>query len=452
MGIDGYICIAVFAAVIICITTNVIHMTLAALLGVSLLMVCGVMTPEVREAGILAVHPINSLFIGSMVLIRCLEPTRIFPVLAAWLFRLSAGDGRRLTLLIFCIVTPLCALFPNATVVLLLTPLCIEISHLFHMPAVPLVLLLVFLANSAGLLTLVGGIPSFIVGSALGMDYLAYLRQAAPGGAVAIFSLLVFAPVLFPTIWRARRKTQQPPKTEPTRTRIENPMALTLLSLILLAAIVTFLFGQLLPTPIPPVFTAVVAGSLALVVSQVTGLANFGQIIRTIDWETILFFDCVFMIAAAMEASGVFSAVGHLLSGFLGQDTSLTALWLLFSMAAVSTLMPNIPLAAVMVPTLMVYLADMGIVAPAERLTPGVSLPPEAGAVMLAMLYGVTLGGNATMIGAVPNIIAVTAARKAGESVTFASFARQGLAAALIQLTAVAGWILLGLHLSESLQ
>ena len=441
MGIDAIICLAVFGGLVVCITANVIHMTLAALIAVSVLMVTGIVTPEVRSAGILAVHPINSLFIGSMVLIRCLEPTRVFPVLAAALFRLSAGDGRRLLLLLFGIVTPLCALFPNATVVLLLTPLCIEIGHLFRMPAVPLICLLIFLANASGLLTLVGGVPSFIVGSALGLDYLSYLREAAPGGLFAIAALLLCAPVLFPTVWRAGRKTPRLQAPSSRKDKIENPKALALLVLILLGAILSFLFGQLLPTPIPPVATAVVAGTLALVVSQLMGLAHFGQIIRSIDWETILFFDCVFMIAAAMEASGVFTAVGHALSGILGRDAWFTALWLLFTLGAVSSVMPNIPLAAVMVPTLTAYLADAGFLASADLAAGGAGVPPEAKGVMLAMLFGVTLGGNATMIGAVPNIIAVTAARKAGETVTFWSFVRLGAPVALIQLAAAAIWI-----------
>jgi len=92
MGIDAIICLVVFAGLVICITANVLHMALVALIGVSILMVTGIMTPEVSSAGILAVHPINSLFIGSMVLIRCLEPTRIFPVLAAGLFRLICDN------------------------------------------------------------------------------------------------------------------------------------------------------------------------------------------------------------------------------------------------------------------------------------------------------------------------------------------------------------------------
>jgi Na+/H+ antiporter NhaD/arsenite permease-like protein len=443
MGIDAVICLAVFSGLVICITANVIHMTLAALVGVSFLMVSGVITPEVSRAAILAVHPINSLFVGSMVLIRCLEPTRVFPAVAATLFRLSAGDGRRVLLLLVGIVTPMCALFPNATVVLLLTPLCIELGHLFHMPAVPLICLLIFLANTAGLLTLVGGVPSYIVGSAMGMDYLSYLREAAPGALIAIAALLLCAPLLFPAVWRAGRTAPSVHRPPARKERIEHPRALALLLLILAAAILSFLFGQQLPKPVPPVATAVVAGTLALVVAQFTGLAHFGQIIRAIDWETILFFDCVFLIAAAMEASGVFTAVGHALSGILGTDAWFTALWLLFTLGALSSVMPNIPLAAVMVPTLTAYLADAGFLASPDLTAGGAAVTPEARAVMLAMLFGVTLGGNATVIGAVPNIIAVTAARKAGESVTFGSFARLGAPVVLVQLAAVAVWIFL---------
>ena len=117
MGIDGYICIAVFALVVLGISLNILHMALVALLGVSALMVTGIITTEVRSAGILAVYSINSLFIASMVIIRCLEPTNIFPVLAQRLFRLSRGDGRLLLVLLFAVVAPLCAVFPNATVV-----------------------------------------------------------------------------------------------------------------------------------------------------------------------------------------------------------------------------------------------------------------------------------------------------------------------------------------------
>lgn len=443
MSSDALACVVVFAAVILCITTNVLHMTLAALLGVSVLMVTGIMTQEVRNAGILAVYPINSLFIGSMVLIRCLEPTNVFPFLAERLFRLSCGDGRRLLLLIFLVVTPLCALFPNATVVLLVTPLCIEVSRLFRIQALPLILLLVFIANSSGLLTLVGGVPSYIVGDALKMDYLTYLRVATPGGLAVLASLAVFSPLLFPAVWKARRAL--PPSRDGKSDRhhaIHNPTALAVLTLILVAAVMLFLCGSYLPSPISPVYTAIVAGTLALVAAQLLGLAHFGQIIRTIDWETILFFDCVFMIVAAMEATGVFTAVGQALSGLLGQHALLTSLWLLGSLGLVSSVMPNIPLAAAMVPTLMAYMTHMGFLTQAQ-ITSAATMTGEPRTILLALLFGVTLGGNATMIGAVPNIIAITAARKAGESVSFGSFARIGVPVTLIQIGTYALYLLL---------
>ena len=69
-------------------------------------------------------------------------------------------------------------------------------------------------------------------------------------------------------------------------------------------------------------------------------------------------------------------------------------------------------------------------------------MPGESKFIILSMLFGVTLGGNATMVGAIPNIIAVSAAREAGERITFGAFARVGVPATLIQLSACALYIL----------
>lgn len=442
MGIDGYICIAVFALVILGISLNLLHMALVALLGVSALMVTGIITTEVRSAGILAVYSINSLFIASMVIIRCLEPTNIFPVLAQRLFRLARGDGRLLLFLLFAVVAPLCAVFPNATVVLLFLPLCAEVARLFAMPLMPVIILLVFIANGAGLLTLIGGVPSYIVGTALKMDFLTYLREATPGAMTAMGALFLSSPFLFPTIWNARRNEAANQQSTLQKTCIQNPTALSMLAIIFTAAVLLFLTGEYLPVPISPVFTAIVAGTLALIVVHVTGLADFGRVIRSIDWETILFFDCVFMIVAAMEASDVFTATGHFLAGILGSNALVTAIWIIFSLGALSSVMPNIPLAAVMLPTLVNYLLDTGFLNAAQAAAGVTAMPDESKFIILSMLFGVTLGGNATMLGAIPNIIAVSAAREAGERITFGAFARFGVPATLIQLGAYALYIL----------
>ncbi len=49
-------------------------------------------------------------------------------------------------------------------------------------------------------------------------------------------------------------------------------------------------------------------------------------------------------------------------------------------------------------------------------------------------MFGATLGGNATLVGASANIVAVGICAKEGERVTFARFARYGLPITLVQL------------------
>jgi Na+/H+ antiporter NhaD/arsenite permease-like protein len=57
--------------------------------------------------------------------------------------------------------------------------------------------LMVFVANSAGLLTLVGDPATFIVGDAVNLSFNDYLIKLSLGGAIAVGAILIMAPWLF---------------------------------------------------------------------------------------------------------------------------------------------------------------------------------------------------------------------------------------------------------------
>ena len=78
MELQSIIILAVFAGVILAIALNLVDMTLAAMLGVSLLIACGILTErEVMNAVRAAGGPLSLLF-GGMVVARTLEPTGFF--------------------------------------------------------------------------------------------------------------------------------------------------------------------------------------------------------------------------------------------------------------------------------------------------------------------------------------------------------------------------------------
>jgi len=61
--------------------------------------------------------------------------------------------------------------------------------------------------------------------------------------------------------------------------------------------------------------------------------------------------------------------------------------------------------------------------------------------VFIAMMFGATLGGNATLIGASANIVSVGICAREGERVTFMGFMRYGLPITLVQLAVSALYV-----------
>jgi Na+/H+ antiporter NhaD/arsenite permease-like protein len=63
------------------------------------------------------------------------------------------------------------------------------------------------------------------------------------------------------------------------------------------------------------------------------------------------------------------------------------------------------------------------------------------------MMFGATLGGNATLIGASANVVAAGICARRGKPVTFARFLRYGLPITAAQLAASALYVLALLRL-----
>lgn len=192
----------VFLGVIVLLMTEWVHLVVAAFLGAMVLVFVNILTLTEAVTYIGKSYGTLALFFGVMVLVRAFEPTKIFEYLATQMVLLSRGKGRNLLLGVVGITTPICAVLPNATTVMLLAPLLPPIAQDIGVDFVPLLILMVFVANSAGLLTIVGDPATYIVGDAINISFLDYLLRLSLGGVVAIGVIVVMLPFLFPKIWR----------------------------------------------------------------------------------------------------------------------------------------------------------------------------------------------------------------------------------------------------------
>jgi Na+/H+ antiporter NhaD/arsenite permease-like protein len=428
----------IFVAVIGAITLEWLHLTIAALLGALMLVVLNILTLDQAIGYIAKSHSTLALFFGVMVMVRAFQPTQVFEYLATQMVLWAQGKGSRLLLGIVGITTPICAVLPNATTVMLLAPLIPPLAQELEVDFVPLLILMVFVANSSGLLTLVGDPVTLIVGSAIDMSFTDYLQRLSLGGVIAVLAILPMLPVLFGPIWRK----ELPNLTHLPNPKINHPRMLILGAIVVAFVLLSFVFGDLLPVPIPPATAALLGAVLCLLLAHQSKIDSVNHILRDVDWSTLLFFMSTFVLIGGLQQTGVISSLSGLLAIVLGKNIALGAIVLLFSVGLLSSVVPNIPLVVAMVPLLQDYLVDAGWVA-AGSFAPGanVALPPAVLPLFYAMMYGATLGGNGTLVGASSNIVAAGIAEQHGRPIGFRRFLRYGLPVMMFQLLLLALYV-----------
>jgi len=439
LAVAPSIALGTFAAVILAIASNRVHLTVAAMLGTVVLLVTGVLSAQEASETINPAEAMIALFFGGMVMARTLIATGLFDYIGAVGLRFVRGDGRRLMFAIVALTAPICAFLPNATVVILLGPLIVSMCERMKIDFVPVLILLVFIANSSGLLTLVGDPATFIVGNSIGLSFTQYLGLLSPGGILAIAAVLVMLPFSFRSIWQVR----VPEAVAIMLPTIRRPW-ITLACLAVTALmIVLFVFGEDLPNPIAPPEAAIIGSALLLLVAFGSGLDPVRDILRDVDWESLLFLVCIFVLVGALDKTGIIGALGSTMGAFFGNNVIVASLLLLFGIGILSSVFPNVALVVAMVPMVKQYAVGAGLASPAVLAAGYSQIPPSVLPLFFAMCYGATLGGNATLLGAGSNIIAGGIASRAGRQISFVTFMRYGIPITAVQLlvSAVYIWI-----------
>ena len=96
-----------------------------------------------------------------------------------------------------------------------------------------------------------------------------------------------------------------------------------------------------------------------------------------------------------------------------------------------------------MVPMIKQYIVNVGL-APAAVLATDFQgkFPPEVLPLFYAMMFGATLGGNGTLVGASSNIVAAGIAEQHGKRISFKTFLHYGIPITILQLITAALYVL----------
>lgn len=363
-----------------------------ALVGATLAIAIGSLTLEQAYAAL----DLNTLvlLLAMMVLNVNLRLAGFFRLISTRVVRLARSPRQLLALLILA-AGVLSALFLNDTIVLMLTPLVLEVTRALKRNPIPYLMGLTAAANIGSTATITGNPQNMLIGISSGIPYLTFTAFLAPialvGMGLAWVVLIIvyrqeFAPSILP----------QPPelKVELYRPLLNKSLVATG------GMLVAFLAG----VPIP--LAAMSAAALLLITRRLKPERVFEEI----DWGLLVFFAGLFVVTGALETSGVSERLFAVLRPLAERGVA--------PLTGVSVVLSNL---VSNVPAVMLF----------RPLIPGFSTPQTA---WLTLAMATTLAGNLTLLGSVANLIVAETAKRQGVNLTFSEYLKAGVPITLLTL------------------
>ena len=376
------------------------------LLGASVVLLTGQISPED------AVRAINldvMIFLGAMFVIgESMQESGYLLYLFNRVFSRARNLDQLLLLILFAMGF-LSALLMNDTIAIIGTPLMLYFARTLKIAPKLLLLTLAFAVTIGSALSPIGNPQNLLiaVNANLSNPFLVFLRYLL----LPTVANLLLAYLLLRLFYREQfqNRTLQICREEisdPVLARLSSISFLLLFALILakIGAVILGVGGEFRLT-----YIALISALPILLFSS-----RRYEVLRNIDWCTLIFFAAMFVLMESVWMSGIFQFL------LAGSDADLASIPTILAFSVLlSQLISNVPLVALCQPLL-------------------VNPSPQA---LMALAAGSTIAGNLFILGAASNVIIIQNAEKSGETLTFLEFARVGVP--LTVLNVLVYWLFL---------
>jgi len=339
-----------------------------------------------------------ALLIGMMIIITALELDGFFSFIAHK--TITAASNERRLLLIIIITTGLSSAFlVNDAVVLLYTPVVINICRNCGIDPKPYLIAEILSANTGSAMTITGNPQNMLIGISSGIPYARFMLHLLPVSAAGM-AIIYFA-VKF--MYRERFHGERP--VRPSLQSYEYDFNSMKFSVPLFAGVILLFFlSGFIKLSIPVI--ALTGASLILIFGRIRP----SEIIQKVDWVLILFFASLFIVVRGIEKAGLL----HSLMGSWSAGADISGIAGIHGLSLLlSQLISNVPYTIFMIPLLKNSPGDL---------------------IWLSLASASTIAGNATIIGAMANLIVIESAERMNVRITFTEFLKPGIIVTLLTL------------------
>ncbi len=434
-----WIATVVFVLAYILISFELLHRTMAAMLGASIMLVIsytfGTMNPEYHilsyESAIKAID-MNVIFLlmGMMIIVGILKHTGLFQWCAYKCYQLARGNVYMLAIILMGFTAFASAFLDNVTTMLLLTPVTIEIAVSLGITPLALLIPEILASNIGGTATLIGDPPNIMIGSFANLTFVQFAENLAPVCVMVMVLLFVFSKYVFGKEYNKAKVDDIQQFIIELREEYKITDATLLGVGLVIMGIVVALFLTHGIWHMEVSIAALFGASLLFTFGLLTKKVDMLELIeKDIEWATLLFFMFLFILVGGVEETGLLDIIADGVMYLAHGNLIVSICLILWVSAIMSAFVDNIPFTATMLP----------IVAYLTQVIPGA----ESGVLWWALAFGACFGGNGTMIGASANVVTLGIAESAGYPIQFFQFMKIAFPFMLLSVVVANVWLLL---------
>lgn len=334
------------------------------------------------------------LLFSMMIINGNLRICGFFKLLSSKIISFAKTPNQLLALIIFSSGI-LSAFFLNDTIVIIFTPLVIEVTLALKRNPIPYLIGLVAAANIGSSATIIGNPQNMIIGVSSGIPFTKYALYQTPPSLIGLIIIWIVITLIYKREFdKIRFEKLNLPEVKPYRPLLIKSLVSSLLM------IIAFLMG------VSVTLAAFGAASLLLITRRLKPERVFMEI----DWSLLVFFSALFVVTKSIDTAGFGKYLSLTLEPYITKGITSFAV----SSALLSNIVSNVP-------AVLLY----------RPIIPKLINPEQA---WLILGMATTFAGNLTLIGSVANLIVAETAKKHFIKLSFLEYLKSGLIITIISL------------------
>ena len=349
---------------------------------------------------------------GMMVMVEGMAKAGFFRWLCMMLARMVHYKPIPLFVAFMLMSAVLAMFIDSITVILFLAAVTIELSKLLKFNPVPMILSEIFCANLGGSATMCGDPPNIIIGTSLGYSFADFILNTGVMALISLVLVVIYFYFAFRKELVAGRTEEIDSSSMPKpKDTITNKKDFVISCVIFACAVV------MLVTHAQTGLTVALIGAVIAVVTLITSGRYALEILKRVDYKTLLFFIGLFIVVGGLEQTGILELIAGLIGEVSRGNLKIMVAIIIWVSAVASAFVDNIPFAATMVPVIQSLAAVQGV---------------DTATLAWALSMGTDIGGSATPIGASANVVGTSVAAKNGHVIGWGKYCKTAIPATVV--------------------